>query len=172
MSADAETLAVYARRAEDYVNLVTGDGPDLALQSFLTGLPDRATVLDLGCGPGHTAARMRDLGYHVTAMDASSVMARIARDTYGLDVITAGFDDLADIDAFDGVWASFSLLHAPKARMPCASGRDQPRLAPRRGAVAGPEDRQRRGARHVWAGSMPIIPMPRSPGCWRRRVSP
>jgi SAM-dependent methyltransferase len=119
MSADDRTQAVYDAKAADYMKMATSGGaPSQPLAQFLAGLPDGAVILDLGCGPGHTAAHLRDLGYAVTATDASAAMARIAQQTYGLQVTVAAFDDLDAVDAYDGVWASFSLLHAPKARMP------------------------------------------------------
>lgn len=118
MSADAETLAVYAARATDYADLVSNAAPDRDLRSFLAAIPDGGHVLDFGCGPGQAAARMRDLGYRVTAWDASPAMAETAQRLFGLKVEVADFDALTAKAEFDGVWANFSLLHAPKAAMP------------------------------------------------------
>ncbi len=118
MSTDKETLAVYAAQADEYANMIVEGPTDPTLEAFLTDLPPGAAILDLGCGPGNFAAAMRDRGFDVTAEDASPEMARIGRDRYGLDIRTADFADLAEIDGFDGVWANFSLLHAPKSEMP------------------------------------------------------
>ncbi|MDJ0628063.1 MAG: class I SAM-dependent methyltransferase [Rhodobacter sp.] len=118
MSADNETLRVYDARVADYVGMISETEPNRDLPVFLRNIPPGGHVLDLGCGPGQAAARMRDLGYRVTAWDASPKMAEIARDLYGLEVVVASFDALEDEAAFDGVWANFSLLHAPKADMP------------------------------------------------------
>ena len=35
-----------------------------------------------------------------------------------IEAVTARHDDLTETAAYDGVWASFSLLHAPKADFP------------------------------------------------------
>ena len=51
-------------------------------------------------------------------MDASPAMAAMARELHGIEVRQMGFDQLADDALYDGVWASFSLLHAPRADMP------------------------------------------------------
>ncbi len=118
MSGDPETLKVYAAQAEDYVNLATAEDPAATLDPFLDALPRGAAILDLGCGPGHLAAVMRDRGFAVTGTDACPQMTRIAHETYGLQIRVADFADLDDVAAFDGVLASFSLLHAPKAQMP------------------------------------------------------
>ncbi len=57
-------------------------------------------------------------GLQAEGLDASPELARIARDTYGVDVTIAGFDAMDAIDAYSGVFANFSLLHAPKSEMP------------------------------------------------------
>lgn len=118
MSADEETLGVYATRADDYAKLIQRDRSEPILDSFIAGLRPGARVLDLGCGPGGAAATMRDAGLAVDAMDASAEMVALARETYDLDVRCASFDALDEQGVYDGIWASFSLLHAPKAEMP------------------------------------------------------
>lgn len=116
---DDETLAVYAAKSEDYANLVGGsDGPDAALQGFLDALPAGADVLDLGCGPGHSAGFMAAAGHQVTAMDAVAEFVTLAARYPGVTARLGTFTDLTAKDAYDGIWANFSLLHAPKASMP------------------------------------------------------
>lgn len=115
---DRETLDAYAAKAEDYAKLVARSKPDRDLRAFISTLRPGARVLDLGCGPGNSAAMMRDAGLEVDAWDASPEMVEIARDTHGIAAKLATFDDLADIDAYDGIWANFSLLHAPRDAMP------------------------------------------------------
>lgn len=116
--ADAQTLAVFAKRAADYANRFgkTGGGPHV--KAFLSELVPGARILDLGCGPGHTAAEMKRAGFEVEAWDASPELARLAPEANGVDVRVATFDDLSDIARFDAVYANFSLLHAPKSAMP------------------------------------------------------
>ncbi|GAB5434302.1 MAG: class I SAM-dependent methyltransferase [Epibacterium sp.] len=118
---DKQTMAVYAKAAEDYAKgfARTKDTVhDRDYATFVAGLPDGGTVLDLGCGPGHWAARFRDEGLHVTAMDASPEMARYAKATYGIDVTVATFEDIDTTARYDGIWAFFSLLHAPRTDFP------------------------------------------------------
>ena len=118
MSADPETLAVYAKKADDYAALTAGDRPMPALAAFIQAVPRGGKVLDLGCGPGMSSAFMRDAGLRPDPVDASPEMIEIARDTHGLDARVATFDDLKEVDVYDGVWANFSLLHAPRADLP------------------------------------------------------
>ena len=115
---DAETIATYNAQGEKYASLVSKSEPDADLRHFLDTVTPGGDVLDLGCGPGNSAAMMRDAGLQVTATDASEEMVRIARDTHKIDAQIATFDDLSGTDLYDGVWANFSLLHALKLDMP------------------------------------------------------
>lgn len=115
---DRETIEVYNARAQSYDELVSRDTPDADLQAFIDAVTPGGLVLDLGCGPGNSAAMMRDAGLKPEAVDASEEMVRIARERYGLDARMALFDDITGHDLYDGIWANFSLLHAPKDAMP------------------------------------------------------
>lgn len=116
--ADQQTLAVYAARARDYAQRFAQDRPDRHLAAFIAALPKGARVLDLGCGTGRASAFMCDAGLTVDAWDASPEMADLARDLHGVDVTIAAFDALDAKATYDGIYANFSLLHAPKADMP------------------------------------------------------
>ena len=113
---DQETIAVYTARATDYAKFARGL-PDADLTAFIKAV-GKGHVLDLGCGTGNSSAIMRDAGLSVTATDATPEMIRLARETYDIDAQLATFDDLTGTDLYDGIWANFSLLHAPKADMP------------------------------------------------------
>ncbi|MEM8730516.1 MAG: class I SAM-dependent methyltransferase [Pseudomonadota bacterium] len=112
-----DTIRVYDARAREYADAVD-TGKDEAMQAFLAGLPEGGQVLDWGCGPGHAAAAMAAAGLSVLATDGSAEMVRLAQAQPGVDAHQATFDDLTAQEAFDGIWASFSLLHAPRAAMP------------------------------------------------------
>lgn len=115
---DEETIRVYNSRATDYAKFVSTGQQDADLRAFIEAMPEGGLALDLGCGPGNSAAQMRDAGLRVEATDASPEMVRFARDNHGLDAKVATFDELEGTDVYDGIWANFSLLHAPKADMP------------------------------------------------------
>lgn len=115
---DKSTLDVYDQRASDYATHFGSTKPSKSLTRFMDYLPKGAKVLDLGCGPGDSAALMRDAGFVVDAVDASAGMIEQANTRYDLKATQATFDDLDAIDAYDGIWANFSLLHARKADFP------------------------------------------------------
>lgn len=118
MSADKETLAVYRERAGDYAKMVQTDAPFPALDAFISAMPKEARVLDLGCGPGNASARMVAAGLMVDAVDASEAMIEQAHALHGITARLATFDDIEGTQVYDGVWANFSLLHAPKSAFP------------------------------------------------------
>ena len=118
---DRETMEVYATAAEEYAAKfadTNGENQDDDFDAFLSSIPGDGRVLDLGCGPGHWAARIRDTGRTVDAMDASPEMAQLAKDKFDLVVQTTPFEDLTAQNRYDGIWANFSLLHAPRADFP------------------------------------------------------
>lgn len=116
MSADTKTLAVYDEKAAEYATIADADrDPQLAV--FISALQTGAYVLDLGCGPGLSAALMIKAGLRVDATDASPEMVALANAQNGVTARVAMFDDITGTDVYDGIWANFSLLHAPRADM-------------------------------------------------------
>ncbi len=120
---DKDTLAVYAKAAGDYADrfarIEDADVDQFSdLTAFFELLAENGLVLDLGCGPGQWAAKIREAGYRVEGMDASPEMAVLAKERFDLDVTVGVFEDLKTEGQYDGIWANFSLLHAPKADLP------------------------------------------------------
>ncbi|WP_146346160.1 class I SAM-dependent methyltransferase [Phaeobacter marinintestinus] len=113
---DRDTIDVYNKRAADYVAMTDDhNSADPRLVAFVAACPAGATVLDLGCGPGSSAAVMAQAGLKVDAVDASSEMIALASQHPGVSARQATFDDIDEVAVYDGIWANFSLLHAPRA---------------------------------------------------------
>ncbi|GAA2688809.1 class I SAM-dependent methyltransferase [Streptomyces lunalinharesii] len=77
-------------------------------------------VADLGCGPGHVTAHLRELGLTVFGMDASPSMIELAREAHpGLpfDVGSMTAVDVAD-GGLAGVLARWSVIHTPPPELP------------------------------------------------------
>ncbi|MGX9351981.1 class I SAM-dependent methyltransferase [Shimia sp. W99] len=127
---DQETLGVYARKHGDYAALPVSKDQKDALNMFCAALSPGAHVLDLGCGPGLQARELMQRGLSVSALDATPEFVELAR-ANGIDARLGTFDDLTETDAYDGVFASFSLLHAPKAHFPRHLGAIKRALRPR-----------------------------------------
>ncbi|MEC4016530.1 class I SAM-dependent DNA methyltransferase [Streptomyces sp. H27-D2] len=87
-------------------------------------LPPGSRILDVGCGTGlPTARQLTDSGHHVTGVDLSPVMVKLARDNVpGGTFHQLDLAELADsgLGPFDGVAAFFALLMLPRAEVPHA----------------------------------------------------
>lgn len=111
---DPRTLAFYTEEAEAYAarECVQHFG---WLDAFLAMLPPGGHVLEIGCGGGEHSAAMIAKGFAVTPTDGSPEMARQAEMRLGRPVAVLLFDDLAEREVYDGVWANACLLHVPRA---------------------------------------------------------
>jgi len=126
---DEETLRFYARTAQVYANRGRV-APSARLQAFLAGLPAGGDVLELGSGGGQDALAMIERGFAVQPTDGSPELAMEAEKRLGRPVRVMLFDALEDRDAYDGVWASASLLHAPRQALTAILARVHRALRP------------------------------------------
>lgn len=81
---------------------------------FLAYVPDGGHILDVGCGSGRDTKAFLEQGYTVTAIDASSEMAKIASEWIGQPVLCKRIGAYEPEGQFEGIWASASLLHLPE----------------------------------------------------------
>ena len=110
---DANTLRFYNESAETYVASGPG-GTSRFLSGFLAKLEPGARILELGCGGGTDALAMKSAGFAITPTDGSPAIAAKATALLGIPVRVMRFDELAEDQAFDAVWANASLLHVPR----------------------------------------------------------
>ena len=107
------TIKYYEEHAEEFAaNTINADMEEIR-RRFLAYLPERARILDFGCGTGRDTRAFLELAYEVTALDGSESMCRIASDFTGTPVRCMNFLDYtpADGEYYDGIWACASLLH-------------------------------------------------------------
>jgi SAM-dependent methyltransferase len=117
MSTDPDTIAFYQARAPHWV-FHSGDAQSHQLDTFLDRLTPGAHVLELGCGGGRDAARMRERGFVVDATDATPALVTRANQAFDLGARVMAFHELDADAAYAGVWAHASLLHCPRAALP------------------------------------------------------
>ena len=118
MKPDAATIAVYNSKTEEYRALGLSTGERKVEVRFAQSLPQGGLVLDYGCGPGRTARYFARQGLITHAFDASEEMVKLASANAGVTAWQAGFDTFSAPNTYDGIWASFSLLHAARTDMP------------------------------------------------------
>ena len=116
MTIDPQTIAIYDEKTDEYATLTEGVPHDLA--RFGAYLPRAARVLDYGCGPGTSAAYLAKQGHSADAFDGSEKMVAYAQKQPGVTAWQATFDHFNAQNIYDGIWASFSLLHAGREDIP------------------------------------------------------
>lgn len=111
---DADAAAFVARRVDKYSD---------QLATFIARVGPAARVLELGCGGGHDAEAMLAAGVDVIATDGSAELALQAEKRLGRPVRVMRFDELDELEAYDGVWANRCLLHVPTDELAGVLGR-------------------------------------------------
>jgi SAM-dependent methyltransferase len=110
MSTTDATITYYDNHGPEFVQATVGvDMSQLQLR-FVSALPAGGSVLDAGCGSGRDGRAFMDLGFNVMAFDASETMVAAAT-SLGVPTRQLRFQEFDAQEAFDGIWASASLLH-------------------------------------------------------------
>lgn len=89
------------------------------IQAFISHLPEKPRVLDLGCGPGHESKRLLEEGATVVGIDFSERCIDIARERCsGARFEVMDFRNLDErFGRFDGVFAAGSLIHLSETEL-------------------------------------------------------
>jgi SAM-dependent methyltransferase len=130
MTADgwlADTRTSYDTVADSYADQLRDALPGypylrgaLALFADLVRATGGGPVADVGCGPGHVTAHLRELGVDAFGIDLSPAMIDVARrDHPDLRFDVGSMTDLALADAsVAGLLAWWSLIHVPDDAIP------------------------------------------------------
>ena len=118
MSERYNTLEYYNKNAKLYCEqTLIGDLKE-NYDKFLKKLPQGAYILDFGCGSGRDSKYFISKGYKVKAIDGSKEMCKLASKFINQKVQCMKFDELDDINTYDGIWACSSILHVEKDKLP------------------------------------------------------
>ena len=108
------TLLYYEQNADAFiVSTITADMKE-ARERFLQFLPEKASILDFGCGSGRDTKVFLSRGFQVDACDGSGELCRRASEYTGIPVKHMLFQDLSAVNQYDGIWACASILHLKK----------------------------------------------------------
>ncbi len=107
------TLAYYDQNADDFCSNTADADMQQIWALFLSKLKKNAYVLDFGCGSGRDTKYFISRGLTVDAVDGSAQLCRRAAAYTGIQVRQMYFQDLAERDKYDGIWACASILHLP-----------------------------------------------------------
>ncbi|WP_312953050.1 class I SAM-dependent methyltransferase [Superficieibacter sp.] len=117
------TLNYYQQHAERFFNSTATVDMSSLYQPFLAALPVGGKILDAGCGSGRDAKAFKARGYAVDAFDASPEMVALATGYAGISVEQKTFQDLAEVNRYDGIWCCASLLHISQHDLPAVMQR-------------------------------------------------
>ena len=113
---DERTINAYAARVADYLKIPLPPEQIEARMAFAEAV-GTGHILELGSGPGSDSAFFMREGLSVRALDATPAFVEHAREN-GVDAHLGTFDDVTEEAEYDGIYASFSLLHAPREDFP------------------------------------------------------
>lgn len=112
---------LYDELARDALDAFPLDRALLAAFAELAGAAEGSgPVAELGCGPGHVTAHLRDLGLDVFGVDLSPVMIGLAREAYPdlrFEVGSMHALDLPDGE-LGGILSWYSVIHTPPQELP------------------------------------------------------
>jgi ubiquinone/menaquinone biosynthesis C-methylase UbiE len=118
---DIKTINTYNKMAKEY-DEETVDFWDRFPRSILDTFVNLVSgkILDIGSGPGRDGLLLKNSGFDVICLDASTEMVKIAKER-GLVSIEGDFLNLPfENGSFGGVWSYTSLLHIPKSEIESA----------------------------------------------------
>lgn len=113
-----KTLTYYNENASKFVATTVDVNFTEMQDRFLAQLEQGAYILDFGCGSGRDSKYFIDKGYEVEAIDGSEELCKIASEFAGIEVKHMLFDQLDEVDKYDGIWACSSILHVPYEQLP------------------------------------------------------
>lgn len=111
------TIKYYNENIQKFVANTIDVTFDDTQNRFLNRLDKGAKILDFGCGAGRDTKYFLTQGYHVDAIDGSKELCRYASQFTGIKVNQMLFQELKEINQYDGIWACSSILHLNKATL-------------------------------------------------------
>ncbi|OCH21303.1 class I SAM-dependent methyltransferase [Aliivibrio logei] len=112
------TYTYYNRNAQDFFDNTVSINMSSIYDNFLSLLPEKAHIIDAGCGSGRDTKYFLDHGYSVTSFDASEQLVHLAMDLSNHPIQHSTFLNFSITPkSQDGIWACASLLHVPMKQL-------------------------------------------------------
>ena len=108
-----KTLNYYNQNADSFIEGTVSVNFKEVQDKFLQLLLGKK-ILDFGCGSGRDTIYFLKSGFDVTATDGSEELCKYASEYTGIQLKQMLFQDLDDVDYYDGIWACSSILHLSK----------------------------------------------------------
>ncbi len=112
------TLTYYNQNAHQFTQVTLSVDFAAMQQRFLDKLPAGGLILDFGCGSGRDTKAFIDKGFQAEAIDGSEELCKIASEYTGISVRQMLFQELDELEKYDGIWACSSILHMKRQELP------------------------------------------------------
>lgn len=106
-----KTIEYYNENAKQFVETTAKVEFHHMQNRFLNKVPTGANILDFGCGSGRDTKYFLEQGYQVDAIDGSEELCKLASEFTGIEVKHMYFQELSEVEKYDGIWACSSILH-------------------------------------------------------------
>ncbi|MBR4846719.1 MAG: class I SAM-dependent methyltransferase, partial [Phascolarctobacterium sp.] len=114
---ESKTLNYYDEKTQEFIESTVNVDFKETQDKFLKLLAPKAYILDFGCGSGRDTKYFLEQGFQVTAIDGSAELCKFASVLTGIEVKQMFFQELSEIETYDGIWACSSILHLPYAEL-------------------------------------------------------
>ena len=111
MAKNNTTIQYYNEHARHFVETTANVEFHHMQNRFLDKLQDGVCILDFGCGSGRDTKYFLEHGYSVDAIDGSEELCKLASEHTGIEVKHMYFQELSEVEKYDGIWACSSILH-------------------------------------------------------------
>ena len=112
-----ETLNYYNANAKSFVDGTIAVEFEQTQLKFSDKLEMGDYILDFGCGSGRDTKYFLSKGFKVDATDGSKELCKKASEYTGIEVKQMLFQELDEVEKYDGIWACSSILHLPKREL-------------------------------------------------------
>ena len=107
------TLGYYDSHADKFYKSTVNIEFTTMQEKFFFFFEKGSNILDFGCGSGRDTKYFFEQGYNVEAIDGSAELCKLAGEYTGIKVKNILFQELSEVDKYDGIWACSSILHLP-----------------------------------------------------------
>ena len=114
---ESKTLNYYDEKTQEFIESTVNVDFKETQDKFLKLLAPKAHILDFGCGSGRDTKYFLEQGFQVTAIDGSAELCKFASALTGIEVKQMFFQELSEIETYDGIWVCSSILHLPYAEL-------------------------------------------------------
>ncbi len=111
---DEQTVEFYDKNFSQYINWSKTNTSFKLEKKFLSLLDETTSIIDVGCGAGHSAIWFSQNVSEVIALDPSIKLTEKLKLLSKVNTINESILNIDFRQSFNGAWASFSLQHLKK----------------------------------------------------------